>query len=353
MKGDGLMTYRRIDRGGRRTALGGSVLLVCLAGLLALGGGTCGPALPPPDTTPIPGGGAWRSFATAPEPLHESAVAVIGGSLYTIGGRVPAGPINKLYRYDPPPIDAWTQLSSYPGTPVDHMGAAVVEGVLYAFGGTTEFPGPSVAHTFAYDAASDSWSTRSPMPRTLGVMGVGVVDGKVYLIGGLSNFQASNIVLEYDPAEDRWTDLTGICPLPTARDHFMAATVNGKIHCIGGRQTTINSILDVHEVFDPATRTWETRVALPTARGGFAAAVLDGKILIMGGEGAANSVGVFSENEEYDPATDTWRTLSPMTSPRHSAQAGVIGDVVYVPAGGPQLGRTYTSVNEGFSFAFE
>jgi N-acetylneuraminic acid mutarotase len=233
------------------------------------------------------------------------------------------------------------------------MGAAAVNGKLYAFGGTTEFPGPSVNGTYEYDPGNDSWTVRSAMPVALGVMGVGVVDGKIYCIGGLSNFSTTNVVLEYAPVEDRWTDLSAIAPMPTPRDHFVAATVNGKIHCIGGRQTTIESILDVHEVFDPATRSWSTAARLPTARGGSSAAVLNGRILIAGGEGANNSVGVFSENEEYDPVTDAWRSLSPMTTPRHSAQAGVIGDVVYVPGGALEIGRTFADVNEGFSFSFE
>jgi len=191
------------------------------------------------------------------------------------------------------------------------------------------------------------------MPATLGIMGVGVVDGKIYCLGGLSDFQATDYVFEYDPATNEWTNLTPICPMPTARDHCPAATVDGKIHMIGGRDTTIQAITGVHEVFDPATRNWETKASLPTPRGGFAAAVLDGKILIMGGEGADNAIGVFSENEQYDPATNTWKTLSPMLAPRHSIHAGVIGDVVYVPAGAPSIGRTFTDVHQGFSFAFE
>ena len=330
-----------------------SSLLHCFGAvlLLVLAGGCDGQNLP--DTAPIPGGGRWRAFARAPVPLHESAAAVIDGKLYYVGGRVPSGAIASLYRYDPPPAGSWTQLASHPGTPVDHMGAAVVDGHLYAVGGLVEFPGPSVNAVYAYDPSENSWSAKAPMPAAAGAMGIGVVEGKVYVIGGLSGGQATNIVCEYDPETNEWTDLTSVSPMPTARDHFVAATVNGKIHCIGGRQVSIHSITGVHEVFDPATRTWETQAPLPTPRGGFAAAVLDGKILIMGGEGAANAVGVFSENEEYDPATDTWRKLSPMTAPRHSIAAGVIDGVVYVAAGSPRIGRSFTDVHEAFSFAFE
>ncbi|UCG34220.1 MAG: hypothetical protein JSU68_06205 [Phycisphaerales bacterium] len=305
-----------------------------------------------PNTTPIPGGGAWRAFARPPVPFHEAGAVVLNNLLYYVGGRLPDGPIATLYSYDPS-SDSWRDHSSHPGTPVDHMQAVAIGNYIYAIGGTTEFPGPSVTGTYRYDPATDSWITRANLPRSQGVMGCGVVNGKIYTIGGLSEGQAVDYVFEYDPVTDTWDDLTSVCPLPTARDHFVAATVNNRIHCIGGRVVDIYAVTNVHEVFDPQTRTWETKAPLPTARGGFSAAVLNGRILIMGGEGAGNSLGVFSENEEYNPATDTWRTLSPMTAPRHSAQAGVIGDVVYVAAGAPSIGRTYTDVHEGFSFAFE
>ena len=305
-----------------------------------------------PDTKPIPGGGRWRAFQRPPVPLHEHAVTTMHGFLYAVGGRLPGGPITSLYRYDPA-TDQWTPLASHPGAAVDHMQAAVVDGILYAIGGTTQWPGPSVGEAYAYDPAGDQWSQKSSMPAPTGAMGIGVVDGKIYVIGGLSGSQAVNFVFEYDPATNTWDDLTPTSPMPTPRDHFVAATLSGRIHCIGGRQKDINSIVNVHEVFDPATQLWETHAPMPTARAGFSAAVLNGKILIIGGEGANNAPGVFSDNEEYDPATNTWRRLSPMTAPRHSTQAAVIDGVVYVPAGSPSQGRTFTDVHEGFSFTFE
>ncbi len=323
--------------------------------LCAVAGGSCsGPAvLPEPDTTPIPGGGAWRQFASPPVAFHEAAAAVIGESLYYVGGRLPNGPIASLYRYDPTPINSWSQLASHPGAPVDHMGAVVVDGLLYAIGGTEEFPGPSVRAAYRYDPATNQWRGISPLPVVLGAMGIGAVNGKIYCIGGLSGSQATDYVFEYDPPTDTWTDLTGVCPMPTARDHSVAAVVDGRIHVIGGRTVTIASIIGAHEAFDPASRTWQSLSPLPTPRAGFASAVLGGRILVMGGEGSGFAGGVFSVVEEYDPATDTWRRLSPMTTPRHSTQAGVIDDVVYVAAGAPVIGRTYTDVNEGFAFKFE
>lgn len=311
---------------------------------------------PQPNTDPIPGGGKWLTFKSPPVPVHEPAAAVVAGKLYLVGGRLgdgSAGALNTLYEYDPD-TNQWAKKTSFPGAGVDHMECAVLDDrYLYAIGGTLEWPGPSVTAMYMYDTQTGDWSAKASLPEPQGAMGVGVVDGKIYTMGGLSNSAAVNCVFEYDPVMDQWTDLTAVCPMPTARDHFIAETVDGKIHCIGGRAVDIFAFRNVHEVFDPATQTWTTAAQMPTARGGFIATVLDGEILIMGGEGANNAPGVFSENEAYDPMTDTWRTLSPMMVPKHATQAGTIGNVVFVAAGSPSIGRTYTAQHEGFSFDFE
>jgi hypothetical protein len=89
---------------------------------------------PPPDFDPAVVGGRWRSLARGPVPLHESAAAVSDSKLYYAGGRLPSERIASLYRYDPPPVDTWTQLAPFPGEPVDRTGAVGVDGTLFAFG---------------------------------------------------------------------------------------------------------------------------------------------------------------------------------------------------------------------------
>jgi N-acetylneuraminic acid mutarotase len=232
------------------------------------------------------------------------------------------------------------------------MNVAEVDGILYAIGGTIEWPGPSVNGVYAYDPATNTWSTRAPTPLPIAVSGTGVVNGKIYIIGGLSGSQAVNTVLEYEPSSDTWTDLTSVSPLPTPRDHFMAGVIDGKIYCPGGRQVALDALVDVHEVFDPATRNWTTAARMPTPRAGFIGVTLGPEFLAIGGEGADNTLGVFSQNEAYNPLTDTWRTLSPMTTPRHGTQGGVINNIVYIPAGSPVIGRTFTDTHEAFSLNF-
>ena len=157
--------------------------------------------------------------------------------------------------------------------------------------------------------------------------------------------------IELAHAQGTWATRTD---MPTARWELATCVVDGMIYAIGGASSTLKASRAV-EVYDPATDTWTTRSEMPTARQGLSASVVNGRIYAIGGGSCTPSVDCTSVPtvEEYDPATDAWRTLSPMTAPRHSAQAGVIGDVVYVAAGSPSIGRTYTDVHEGFSFAFE
>ena len=82
-----------------------------------------------------------------------------------------------------------------------------------------------------------------------------VVNGKIYAIGGcdISNIGTS-VVEEYDPATDTWTTKS---PMPTGRLGLTAGVVNGKIYVIGGVDKYPQSkCYNIVEVYDPITDTW-------------------------------------------------------------------------------------------------
>jgi N-acetylneuraminic acid mutarotase len=56
--------------------------------------------------------------------------------------------------------------------------------------------------------------------------------------------------------------------MPTARGAHAAAVIDGKIHLFGGAYRKLFNLVDTdaHEVYDPATDTWETLSPLPTPR---------------------------------------------------------------------------------------
>jgi hypothetical protein len=167
-------------------------------------------------------------------------------------------------------------------------------------------------------------------------------NGKIYVVGGLAREPASNpatyIAVDwvdvYDPATNSWSALAS---MPTARDHFHAAVVDGKIYAIGGRQKDIAATTGVNQVYDIANNTWATgKAPLPTLRGGFAMGRVGRELFVIGGEGPDGSGGAktFDNVEAYNVDTDTWRSLAPMPNPRHGISAAVCNGGIYLAAGG-------------------
>jgi N-acetylneuraminic acid mutarotase len=181
------------------------------------------------------------------------------------------------------------------------LGVAVVNGKIYAIGGTTRqgggdipFTGGVVGTNEEYYPASDIWAFKKPKPTPSSGFAIAVYQNKIYCIGGGVNEV-------YDPATDTWETKE---PMPTPRSLLEANVVDGKIYLIGGDNDgpLENWNGTLIEVYDPATDSWSTKAPMPIAAAAYASAVLDNKIYIIGGfTGTKDSL-----NQIYDPETDTW-----------------------------------------------
>ena len=183
-----------------------------------------------------------------------------------------------------------------------------------------------IVNTQPIRAAENSWTTKASMPTARAQLGVAVVNEKIYAIGGANNSATGPNVLNineaYDPATNTWTTKK---PMPTARHSFGIAVYQNKIYCIGG---SINGPhLAVTEVYDPATDSWETKTSMPTARAALTANTVNGKIYLMGGEPAKTT------NEAYDPATDSWSTKAQIPTSTVYSQSAVVENKVYLIGG--------------------
>ena len=65
------------------------------------------------------------------------------------------------------------------------MATVLWNGVIYVAGGY-EWSDGRLDTLYAYDIASDTWSTLAPMPQALSYPGFGVINGKLYIAGGYS-----------------------------------------------------------------------------------------------------------------------------------------------------------------------
>ncbi|MBM4053650.1 MAG: hypothetical protein FJ264_03030 [Planctomycetes bacterium] len=191
---------------------------------------------------------------------------------------------------------------------------------------------------------------RGAMPTAVYRPAVAVHNGKIYAIGGftitlLSTGQVVNedadFVQIYDTLTDTFSTTTDVngndVGKPTSASNACAATIDGKIYVAGGYvPTTPPTRLDVLEVYDIASNTWDTTKApLPKGLSGASAVALNGILYVMGGASTTTSGGFIDEKElyRYDPASDTWTQLSPMNANRAFFGAAVINGKIYVCGG--------------------
>jgi hypothetical protein len=192
------------------------------------------------------------------------------------------------------------------------------------------------------DVAEDTWASKAPMHQARTGLGVAVVNGKIYAIGGttasgsmpsiggpavlgyrhLDGFVGTNE--EYDTATDTWTTKAS---MPTPRIVFATAVYQNKIYCTGGRNIAGSAsgyFSGVNEVYDPATDTWETRTPMPTPRGWVTASVVNSEIYLIGGEPNGTL------NEVYNPATDSWTTKTSIPVAASESVSAVVDNKIYV-----------------------
>lgn len=292
--------------------------------------------------------GTWSRAGELPVSLMGLHANTLSGKIYIIGGQklpndAPIGSIgvsSKLHVFDPASGD-WALGADIP-TPRGFLGTAVVDGQLYAIGGSPNMAqhDPGVGTVEVYDPQSDTWSKAPEMPTPRADLTASVVDGRIYAIGGTRHvaIDALGIVEMYDPASRIWVRKTD---MPTPRLHLTSAVAGGEIFVIGGGPEWPVPLATV-EIYDPVTDSWSRGADMPTPRTGAWCSVLNGKIYVVGGLGWDNEA--LSTVEVYDPATDRWETAPDMPTPRFLMAAETVEGRLYVLGGSATDYTTQSSV---------
>lgn len=279
---------------------------------------------------------------------HESAAALVGDSLYAIGGRglKPLEALNLktlVWRTLPvPPVEMnHFQAISY-GNEIYVMGA---------FKGSYPHETP-IPNIYVYSPKQGIWREGPPIPkeRLRGSAGVVVYMNKIYMVCGIIDGHYDGHVAwfdEYDPKTNTWKRLPDA---PRTRDHISATMVGSKLYLAGGRNSTarINKVLETTisevDVYDFKTGRWETlpdASNIPTQRAGATAVTQGGKVWIIGGETV--QLKAHNEAEVLDPKTNRWTAGPTLLQGRHGTQAVVHEGRIYIVAGsanhggGPEL----------------
>lgn len=337
-----------------------SLAIVLLAGLLSATGCEV-------DDMPDEAVGEWTAMAPVPEPRTEVSVTQVDERIYLIGGfteaedpeadeRPPAARTLWVYHTDE---DRWESLGEAPrGT--HHAALVEVGGRLYLIGGYIENTFDPSPRVDIYDPALGAWMEGAPMATPRGAMAYAVVDGRIHTVGGTvtdkddlehevhntDSPEASVGTHEvYDPVANSWEQLE---PMPTARNHHAAETVDGHLVVTAGRAGD-DFTMTTTEIYDPAEGTWTEGEELRTGRSGVAAAELDGWLYIFGGETFdPGEERTFDEAERYSLEEDRWEAIDPMPTARHGLGAAVVDGAIYAISGGPGPGFTFGTANERY-----
>jgi subtilisin family serine protease len=174
------------------------------------------------------------------------------------------------------------------------------------------------------------------MPTLVTNAGAASIGTKIYVVGGTTGDDSGSAAIPvanlqiFDTATRTWE--TGP-PLPKALMQCAVTSVGGKLYAFGGMvksgTSTYTAIKDAY-VFDPGLNAWGVVTALPTATA-YATAVptAAGKIWVMGGFSSSAITSQQRIVQEYDPAANAWTEQRHLVRPRGGAAGINYGGQVY------------------------
>eukprot|EP00961_Rhodomonas_salina_P019786 266432-Rhodomonas_salina.1 len=295
----------------------------------------------------------WMAPVEKPETTARTSFAMtaVGTTLYAFGGNDASGRLGDLQQMASD-TTLWTALNgSVAGDKPDAkatMGMAVVESVLYVFGGVVG-AAPSI-DLHAFDAQSLRWrnltdAASGDAPSARSGMGMAAVASSLYVFGGLTLSGFVNDVYLLETTGMIWSNLTGgVNGLPPSpRDAFGIATVGSSIYVFGGYDDALALLLNDLHVFDTVTHKWtavnHTIGNPPPAKASFGIAAVRDKLYVFGG--VALSGGVLTPSNglhiyntlsgEWVDATFSHSGTAP--KPRQFMSVLAVRDLVYVLGG--------------------
>ena len=306
----------------------------------------------------------WEVVTQLPTERTGFTTAVIDDEIYLIGGtlaenvkpgkrdRGPFG-LSTVEVYDTQK-NTWRQRADMP-TPRESAQAAVVDGIIYVFGGYSAKDNKIASMKLtvrveAYDPENGIWIRKQDMPISRLYFGLGVVGGKVYLIGGSEGIgegheRRMDRVDIYDPASDTWMEGP---KMPTRRIPGGVGVVNDRIYAIGGYgwppDATGGPYLTVTEEYNTISRQWRKKNDMLDLRLGFAPVVVRDEIYLIGGFVVGVVSKWFATVDVYNPQTQAWSDIPALPIPLIPFNAAAVNGKIYVFGGYKEGGQHFSGV---------
>jgi hypothetical protein len=181
-----------------------------------------------------PATGLWTPRCPMPAPRQGFELVVFGNEILAIGGADKEEiPITAIDAYDPAQ-DAWRHVTTAPWKSSVGYGHAVVHGDRIWIVGRTR----DAAVLLEYDPRANTFAEK-PVGLSGDRLsyGVTIVGDTILLVGGSQHRQPSAGVVGYSIGDATWREFP---PLPEPQAFAAAASVDGRVLCIGGVGPTWN-----------------------------------------------------------------------------------------------------------------
>uniref|UniRef100_H3DIJ4 Kelch-like ECH-associated protein 1a n=1 Tax=Tetraodon nigroviridis TaxID=99883 RepID=H3DIJ4_TETNG len=246
----------------------------------------------------------WLKLSDMETPCSGLAACALFGLLYTVGGRnlTPQSnsESNGLSCYNPM-TNQWSQRASL-NTPRNRVGVGVVDGCIYAVGGSQ---GSTHYNTVErWDPESNRWSFVCPMSVARLGAGVTACGGFLYVVGGYDGQTRWNTAERYQPDTNAWQPLA---PMSMTRSGLGLVCMNSYLYAVGGYngQSQLASV----ERYNMARNLWEPRASMHQCRSAHGVTVHQGRIYVFGG---FNQQGFLASVECYCPDKNEWTHIADM-----------------------------------------
>ncbi|MEZ4659383.1 MAG: kelch repeat-containing protein [Caldilineaceae bacterium] len=252
----------------------------------------------------------WEALAPMLTPRSRQATALLGSSIYIIGGESAEGQLlADVERYQLK-LDLWQSMPPLPRA-LSNTSAVGLNQHIYVAGGSyvdaaTNTPQLS-DQLLVYSAVDQAWTAQGNLPYPLVGAALTSDDNSIYLVGGWDGEKAHDEIWRYTPAPDNATMSVAWEPVgraPEARAFLGATVLKGKLYVVGGFDG--QSEMANADVLDLTSGEWQKLPDLSVPRGGLSLVADDVAIYAVGG----GWTGAIDTHERYDPDIGLWSNFA-------------------------------------------
>ncbi len=241
----------------------------------------------------------------------------------------------------------WTELAPIARGPRQEHSVAVVGTDVYIIGRipqeSSSAPGvyPTLDRVEVFSVPANKWRDAASLPTTINHGNVATVDGKIHILGGLdgeTRWSAIGNCYEYSLKNNSWRSLPsmlngqarGASAMGVHRSTIYVAGGQIVLDTITGAQTTADTV----NFYDTKTQEWVTLPSLPEGRDHVGGKVIDDTFYVVGGRinGVINVRNtVFAMN--LTSSDKKWVGKATMPTARGGLSVGAIGSKIYTFGG--------------------